>query len=81
MNEIMTAVKNFILAEFLPGEDPNQLTPTTPLITGGILDSLSTLRLVSFIQETYGVEVEPHEMGVDHLDSLEEITKLIQSKL
>ncbi|NJN44487.1 MAG: acyl carrier protein [Anaerolineae bacterium] len=81
MNETMSTIKKFILDEFLPGEDPEKLTATTPLITGGILDSLATLRLVSFISDTYGVEVEPHEMGVDHLDSLEDITKLVESKI
>jgi len=36
----------YILKEFLPGEDPNELTDATPLVTGGILDSLATLKLI-----------------------------------
>jgi len=41
---IKNALKEFILTEFLPGEDPNELTETTPLITGGVLDSIATLK-------------------------------------
>ena len=33
------------------GEDPSELTETTPLITGGILDSFATMKLVMFLEE------------------------------
>ncbi len=39
--EIETIVRDYILREFLPGEDPAELTEETPLITGGILDSIT----------------------------------------
>ena len=48
MEQINADVKGFILKEFLPGESPEQLTDSTPLITGGILDSIATLKLVAF---------------------------------
>jgi len=38
-DDIEGVVKDFVLKEFLPGEDPNELTDSTPLITGGVLDS------------------------------------------
>jgi hypothetical protein len=38
--EIEKTLKEYILKEFLPGEDPVELTATTPLISGGILDSI-----------------------------------------
>ena len=81
MEETINTIKTFILNEFLPGEDPNELTNTTQLITGGILDSLATLRLVTFLSETFNVEVEPHEMGVEYLDTLPDNAKLVHSKL
>ena len=59
--EIQQAVKAFILEEFLPGEDPNELTPDTELIASGVLDSVATLRLVTFLEERFGVQVEAHE--------------------
>jgi hypothetical protein len=49
MNEITQAIHDYILREFLPGEDPAELTDATPLITGGVLDSISTLKLVVFL--------------------------------
>jgi acyl carrier protein len=80
-DSIKQTVKSYILEEFLAGENPDALTDSTPLITGGVLDSIATIKLVSFIEKSFKVEVEAHEMGVDSLDNLSRIAELVQSKL
>ena len=77
---IKAAVKAYILDEFLPGEDPEELTDQTPLISGGVLDSISTLKLVGFLEDRFNVVLEAHEAGPDHLDTLDRIAELIDSK-
>jgi len=78
--QIEQAVKDYILREFLPGESPDSLEASTPLISGGILDSISTLKLVSFLEDTYSVEFAAHEVSADYLDTLSDIAKVIQTK-
>jgi acyl carrier protein len=73
-------VKKFILDEFLPGEDPNELTDETPLISGGILDSIATLKLVAFLEEEYGIEIQAHEADTENLDTIASIARLVKSK-
>jgi acyl carrier protein len=80
MEEIANVIQHFILQEFLPGEDPDELTIRTPLITGGILDSISTLKLVVFLEEHFGITVEAYEAGVEHLDSIGQIVDLVNEK-
>jgi acyl carrier protein len=80
MDPIKAEIHNYILGEFLPGEDPAELTDQTPLITGGILDSISTLKLVNFLEDHFAITIEAHEAGVDHLDSIAAIARLIASK-
>ncbi len=80
MEEIRQTVHAYILNEFLPGEDPAELTDDTPLITGGVLDSISTLKLVSFLEDEFAVVVEAHEAGVENLDTVGRITRLIAEK-
>jgi len=75
-----SAIKEYILKEFLPGEDPDELTETTPLITGGILDSIATIKLVLFLEEQFGVKVEAHETDPEYLDTIASITQLVRSK-
>jgi acyl carrier protein len=79
--EIGEAIKAFILKEFLRGADPSELTNTTPLITGGILDSLATVSLVLFLEERFQVQIEAHETTIDYFNTISEIEQLIHSKL
>jgi acyl carrier protein len=80
MEDIANVIRHFILDTFLPGEDPSELTDQTPLITGGILDSISTLKLVVFLEEHFGIRIEAYEAGVEHLDSISQITALVHDK-
>src|SRR4029453_16083081 len=79
-DDIKAVVKDVILREFLPGEAPSELTDTTPLITGGVLDSIATLKLVMFIEERYGISLQAHEVDPEHLDTIAQIAQLIRSK-
>ena len=80
MTAIARTVKEFILTEFLPGEDPAELTEATPLITGGILDSLATMKLIMFLEERYGIAMQAHEADAEHLDTIALIERLVQAK-
>lgn len=80
MDDIVSTVKGFILEKFLPGEDPSHLAPDTPLMTSGILDSLATLELVSFLEERYGIELQPADVDASRLGTLNGIAKLVNAK-
>ena len=77
---IRRAVKEYILSEFLPGEDPDTLSDDTPLITGGILDSIKVMKLVVYLEETHGLEFQAHEITAEHIDTLERIARIVQTK-
>jgi acyl carrier protein len=74
------SIKSFLLDEFLPGEDPDQLTPSTPLISSGILDSLATLKLVAFLEKEFAISIGAHEADSENLETIERIVALVQSK-
>ena len=80
-NAIMSRTRDFILAEFLEGEDPEELTEDVELISSGILDSLATLKLVTFLETEYDVKIEAHEADEDNLNTLVDIANLVESKL
>jgi len=77
---IKNTVKTFILNEFLPGEDPAALTDTTALVTTGILDSIAVLKAVTFLENQFGITIEPHEAVVENLNTLSDITRLVMLK-
>lgn len=79
--DVRRTVREYILKEFLPGVAASELTDTTPLISGGILDSLATVRLVAMLEERYRITIEAHEASVTHFNSVEDIARLVQEKL
>jgi acyl carrier protein len=81
MSSMREIVRSFILENFLPGEDPKNLTDDTELKESGILDSMSTLKLVTFLEERFGVEFEADDLEAGNLASIENIERLVQSKL
>ncbi len=80
MSEIEQSINGFILKEFLPGENPDSLTASTPLITTGIIDSIGALKLVMFLEGQFGVTILPQEINLEHMDTVERIVDLVRSK-
>lgn len=76
---IKERLRQHILAHYLPGEDPSNLQDDTELKSSGILDSLSTLKLVAFVEETYEITISPHEASSE-FDCIEGIAALVQRK-
>ena len=52
----------------------------TPLITGGVLDSIATLKLVLFSRSGIAIKLEAHEVDPEHLDTIADIARLIVDK-
>ena len=80
MDQIKETIRTFILTEYLPGELPSNLKDDTPLRTSGILDSVGTLALVSFLEQQFGIEIDAHETGIEDFDRLEDIAALVARK-
>lgn len=80
MDTVKPSIRNYILAEFLQGEAPENLRDDTPLRTSGILDSLATLNLVTWLEREFGITIEAHETGVDNFDRLDDIAALVARK-
>jgi acyl carrier protein len=41
---------------------------------------MATLKLVSFLEDTYGIEFTPSDIDPEHMESLEAIAALVDSK-
>ena len=80
-DEIEVALKTYILEEFLPDEDEDDLTSDIELVSSGILDSVSVIKVVAHIEETYDITIEAHEASVDNMNTIESMAGLISSKL
>jgi acyl carrier protein len=79
--EIKNAVRQFIAENVLLGVHQTTIEDATPLVTGGLIDSIGMIGLVTFLEVRFKVEFVPREINVHSLDTLEQIEALIQKKL
>jgi acyl carrier protein len=56
------------------------LTDTTALVTTGILESLAVLKVMTFLEERFGISIKPREAVVDNLNTIPDIVRLVTSK-
>lgn len=79
MSAIESIIHKFLILELAPGE-ASGLDTTTRLITGRLLDSISTLKLISFLEDEFKVEFDAHELDVDYLDTIADIARVVAGK-
>ena len=73
-------IRDYILAEFLPGEPAETLDDTTQLVGDGILSSIDTLKLITHLEDTYQISIDAHEVVGGPLSTVEGIVGLVEEK-
>jgi len=78
-NIIKEEIREYIKKSIIKDES-SVIQNDTPLISGGIIDSISTLKMVDFIEKKYSIEFQPHEVDRENLNSVDLIAQFILSK-
>lgn len=78
---IIEEVKNYLGQELVNKDTLAVLTENTSLIEGGLIDSISTMKLVQHLEETYHFDFEPHEVDKEYIDNLSMIADFVLSKV
>ncbi len=74
------AISEYIRSEFVT-EGMDADVETANLLEEEIIDSLGIFTLVSFIEDRFGVTVEPEEVNLDNFESVAAVTRLVESKM
>ena len=77
--DIKQEIRGYVAEHFVPGG--HGLEDTTPLASGGLIDSTGMLGLISFMESRFGVEFMPRDLDAQALDNLDRIAALIDRKL
>jgi acyl carrier protein len=73
---ILDALRRFLNERILQ-DSTVTIEPDTPLLEWGILNSVSTMRLIGFIRERFQVDVPPEEVAGRNFKDLRSITQLL----
>jgi acyl carrier protein len=80
-SEISNRIRSFIIENFLFDDSSNGLKDTDSFLENGIIDSTGVLELVSFLEETFSIEVADEELIPENLDSIINVVNYLQKKL
>lgn len=81
MEQIVGQLRQYVVENFLFGQDANRLGNGDSFLETGILDSTGMLEVVSFLEETWGIKVEDEELVPENLDSIDNLAEYVRRKL
>ncbi len=70
-------IRNFIVDTFMYDLDASVLTGDFPLFEQGVVDSMGIFRLITYLQETFDIMVDPEEVIIDNFGTLNAMTGLV----
>jgi acyl carrier protein len=78
--QVKSEIRQFIVENFLYGQDDNALSDDVSFMESGIIDSTGVLELVSFVQDKYKIKVSDDELIPTNFDSLKQLAGFIEKK-
>ncbi len=77
--EIAQQIRTYIVENFLFGDD-QELSNSQSLLEAGVVDSTGVIELVTFLEDSFGVEVADDELVPENLDTIDNIAAFTQRK-
>lgn len=74
--DMEAAILGFVRSHF-GGTDIDVLTP---LFTSGTIDSFGVLELIAFLEETFGVQIDPSVHELHQFDTIAKCAALVASR-
>jgi acyl carrier protein len=78
VTEVEAVINDYISRELVQDQALLPLDNETSLLKTGVLDSLSLLRLVVFVQDKFGVVVTDTDLVPEHFDSVDAICSYLR---
>jgi acyl carrier protein len=72
-------VRSFVASNLLFG-DTDSFQNETSFLESGVIDSMGILELITFVEKTYGIKVEPEEMVPENFDSVNKLAFFLSKK-
>ncbi len=79
-DDVLDQVRQFVVMNFLFGDESRMPDSTSSLLESGIVDSTGVLEIVDFLEADMGVAVADHETIPDNLDSIDNLSRFVRRK-
>jgi acyl carrier protein len=77
--KLREVVLEYVKDEYIDDEEEaDELTPDTPLISGGIVDSFSMVSLKVFLEKKYAIKIPDEDATPTAFDTVNKIVELVK---
>jgi len=80
MSEFSAKIKEFIMTEVNPDLHLERIEDDEPLIESGIVDSLGVLKILAFLDESFGIDLSSGEIKLENFRDVRTICSLIEKQ-
>ena len=80
MSAMVQEIRQFIIDNFLFGDSERDFSNDDSFLEQGLIDSTGVLELVMFVETTYDITIEDHELIPANLDSVNSLVQFIDRK-
>lgn len=77
LETIAAKIKTYIIQTFLYDQGQVTLTNDTPLLIGGLIDSIRIVQLIGFLQKEFQLEIQFEDLTIKNFESSQAIARLI----
>ena len=74
-------IREFVISNFLFGQNGDSLTESQSFLENGIIDSTGILELVGFLEQQFNISVADSELLPENLDSIDNASRFVSRKL
>jgi acyl carrier protein len=78
MDDVKRAIREYVTKEYLEEGDDREITDSTPLISGGIVDSFSMVSLKRFLEKRYAIQIPDADATPAAFDTVDRIATLVE---
>jgi len=77
VEDVKQMVLDYVRREYLEEDDDREVTPTTRLISGGIVDSFSMVSLKRFLEKKFTIQIPDADASPEAFDTVDSIVALV----
>lgn len=70
-------IRDFIQRKFRPQMSAAPFNDHSPLFSSGIVDSFGVLELIAFLEDSFGITINPSEHELEEFDTVAKIGTLV----
>jgi len=78
VNEQQT-ITEFVVKRFRSAIPGGRIAPDDPLISSGVIDSFGVLEVIAFLEDAFGVTIDPTRHELSEFETVNRMAELVQN--